>query len=147
MMLNMVTTVCIGLMIGTEFAVSAFINPVLWKLEDRAQMDAIRLFAAKLGSVMPYWYGLGLLLLLAETFVLRHQSHVMMLGLASGLWAMVIILTVLFLVPINNHLARFDNTATTENAQREHRKWDTLHRWRALALTTAMVMFLAAVNH
>ena len=147
MILNIVTTVCIGLMIGTEFAVSAFINPVLWKLEDRAQMDAIRLFAAKLGSVMPYWYGLGLLLLLAETFVLRHQSHVMMLGLASGLWAMVIILTVLFLVPINNHLARFDNTATTENAQREHRKWDTLHRLRVLALTTAMVMFLAAVNH
>jgi uncharacterized membrane protein len=147
MILNIATTVCIGLMIGTEFAVSAFINPAQWKLEDRAQMDAIRLFAAKLGSVMPFWYGLGLLLLLAETFVLRHQSHVLMLGLASGLWATVIILTVLFLVPINNRLARFDNTAATEKAQREHRKWDTLHRLRVLALTSAMVMFLAAVNH
>jgi hypothetical protein len=80
MILNIVTTVCIGLMIGTEFAVSAFINPTLWKLEDRAQMDAIRLFAAKLGLVMPFWYGLGLLLLLAETFVMRHQSHVLALG-------------------------------------------------------------------
>jgi uncharacterized membrane protein len=145
-LLNTATIVCIGLMIGTEFAVSAFINPVLWKLEDHAQMEAIRLFAAKLGFAMPFWYGLGFLLLLTETFVSRHQSHVVMLAVASGIWAVVIILTLLFLVPINNRLARSETSAVTERALRDHRKWDTLHRWRVLALTSAMVMFLTSIR-
>ena len=55
-------------MIGTEFAVSAFINPVLWRFERGAQIKAIHMFAAQLGFVMPFWYGMGLVLLLAETF-------------------------------------------------------------------------------
>src|SRR5215472_17627245 len=102
LILTITTIVCIGLMIGTELAVSAFINPVLWKLESVAQMHAIRLFAVKLGFVMPFWYALGLLLLLIDTFLHRHQSQVLLLALASSIWALVIILTLLFLVPINN---------------------------------------------
>lgn len=39
LLLNTLTTVCIGLLIGTEFAVSAFINPVLWKLEERRRHE------------------------------------------------------------------------------------------------------------
>ncbi len=145
MLLRTATIVCIGLMIGTEFAVSAFVNPVLWRLDSQAQMQAVRLFAAKLGFVMPFWYGLSLLLLLAETFVWRHQSHIVMLAFASGIWVIVIILTLLFLVPINNRLARSEPGVVTLAAQREHRKWDTLHRFRVLALTTAMILFLTSI--
>jgi uncharacterized membrane protein len=58
----------------------------------------------------------------------------------------VILLTLLFLVPINNRLARFGNTSAREKVQRDLRKWDALHRLRVLALTTAMVIFLAAVS-
>jgi hypothetical protein len=43
LILNIAAIVCIGLMTGVEFAVSAFIDPVLWKLERNAQMEAIRL--------------------------------------------------------------------------------------------------------
>jgi uncharacterized membrane protein len=143
--LNVVTTVCIGLMIGTELAVSTFINPVLWKLDDRAQMSAIRMFDTKLGFVMPFWYGLGLLLLLAETFAMRRAPNVMLLSIASGVWALVIVLSVLFLVPINNQLARVEPGQATESARRDHRKWDRLHRLRVLALTASMVLFLVAV--
>src|SRR5581483_9643214 len=82
--LDMATIVCIGLMIGVEFAVSAFINPVLWRLERGAQMEAIRIFAVKLGFVMPFWYGLGLVLLLVQTFMVRHQAAVAPAAVASG---------------------------------------------------------------
>ena len=34
-LLDIVTTVCIGLLIGTEFAVAVFINPILRKLGAR----------------------------------------------------------------------------------------------------------------
>jgi uncharacterized membrane protein len=146
LILNIATTVCIGLMIGTEFAVSAFINPVLWKLESGARMNAVRMFAATLGFVMPFWYGLGLVLLLAETFFLRHQARVLLVGFASGIWVIVIILSVLFLVPINNRLARFEDSEALEKTQNEHRRWDALHRVRVLALTTSIVLFLVSLG-
>ncbi len=70
-LLDIVTTVCIGLLIGTEFAVAVFINPILRKLGAREELRAIRLFAAKLGAAMPFWYGVSLLLLIAEA-IFRH---------------------------------------------------------------------------
>jgi uncharacterized membrane protein len=146
LILNIATIVCIGLMTGTEFAVSAFINPVLRKLENGAQIHAIRLFAERLGFAMPFWYGLGMLLLLVETFLLRHQPRVVPLAFACGIWAAAIILSVLFLVPINNRLARFEDSGVVEKAQNEHRRWDVLHRARVLALTTAMVLFLVSIG-
>ncbi len=145
LILNIVTTVCIGLMVGTELAVSAFTNPILWKLDDYSQMNAIRMFAAKLGTVMPFWYGLGLLLLLAATFAMRHDADVMLLSVASGIWAAIIVLTLLFLVPINNQFARMELGVATQRAQQDHRKWDRLHRLRVLALTVSMVLFLVVV--
>ena len=68
LLLNTLTTVCIGLLIGTEFAVSAFINPVLWKLEERRRHE-------RSVYLQPNWgrsclFGtLGLVLLLVETVV------------------------------------------------------------------------------
>ena len=55
-LLNLTTTMCMGLLIGVEFAVSAFLNPVLWRLDQPAQSAAIRLFARRLGTAMPFWY-------------------------------------------------------------------------------------------
>jgi uncharacterized membrane protein len=144
--LNIVTTVCIGLMIGTEFAVSAFVNPILWKLDDSAQLKAIRLFAARLGAAMPFWYALSLLLLVAETIVQRHQPGFLLLVAASAIWAAVIVFTVIFLVPINNRLARLDPAAPPEQARREHKKWDSLHRARVAALAASMILFLIAIG-
>jgi uncharacterized membrane protein len=142
--LDIVTTVCIGLLIGTEFAVSVFINPVLWKLEDRAQAAAIRLFAARLGTAMPFWYAVSLLLLGLEAMLRHHEPGFALLILASVIWAVVILVTVLFLVPINNRMARLDSDSFPEEARREHKKWDTLHRLRVAALVIALVCFLLA---
>ena len=85
---------------------SAFVNPVVWKLEDRAQAGAIALFAARLGTVMPFWYVL------------------------------------VFLVPINNRMARLSSDSVSETARREHKKWDALHRLRVVAVGVALICFL-----
>jgi uncharacterized membrane protein len=142
--LNIATTVSLGLLIGTELAVSVFINPVLWKLEGPAQARAIRLFAKRLGTAMPFWYALNLLLLIFEVIVRRGERAVLLIGTASGIWAAVILLTILFLVPINNRMARLDSDSLPEEARREHRRWDRLHRLRVVALGVAMVLFLIA---
>ena len=43
---DILTILCIGLMIGAEFTVSAFINPIVWQLEETTQAKILSLFAA-----------------------------------------------------------------------------------------------------
>jgi hypothetical protein len=144
--LGIMTTMSIGLMIGTEFTVSAFVNPIVAKLDDSAQAHATRLFARTLGSVMPFWYGLNFLLLIGETAALRRQPGMTFLAAAVVIWAAVIVLTLIFLVPIANRLAQMDSTAFTDSLRREHRMWDALHRWRVLFISVAMICMLVGIR-
>lgn len=145
-LLNIGTILCIGLLIGAELAVSAFINPVVWKLDLAAQATAFRLFGRRLGRAMPVWYIASLLLLVSETITHRHESHVGQLGVAVAFWGAAIALSLLSLVPINNRMVRKDTDEFTESAQRELRKWDSLHRVRVFALAIAMIFFLAGIQ-
>src|SRR5271170_6808441 len=122
--LGIVTTMCIGLMIGTEFAVSAFVNPILEKLDDTAQACATRLFARKLGTVMPFWYSLNLLLLIGETITSRQHPGMAFVAAAAVIWVVVIVLTLILLVPINSRIAKMDSATFTDSLRREHTRWD-----------------------
>jgi uncharacterized membrane protein len=144
--LNVATILCIGLLIGAEFAVSAFINPVVWKLDLVAQARAFQLFGGRLGRAMPVWYVASLLLLVSDTIMHRHQSHVGLLGVAIAFWGTAIALSLLFLVPINNRMLRRDADEFTESAQRELHKWDSLHRVRVSFLAVAMIFFLSGIG-
>ena len=145
-LLNVATILCIGLLIGAEFAVSAFVNPVINKLDLAAKAEATRLFARLLGTVMPVWYIANLLLLISETIIHLHNSLIVWLGVAVAFWGAAIALSLVSLVPISNRLARMDADGWTESAQREHRKWDALHRVRVFALAVAMISFLAGIG-
>jgi len=143
--LDIVTTVCIGLLIGTEFAVSVFINPILERLDTGTRMQAISLFAKRLGTAMPFWYVLSAVLLITESVLRRHTGVISLLATASTLWLTVIALTLIFLVPINNRMMRLDSSSSAEASLRQHRTWDLLHRGRVVVLVTSMVCFLLAV--
>lgn len=135
------TIVSIGMLVGTELAVWVFVNPVLWKLEEGAQARAISLFAVKLGRVMPFWYGASLVLLLVETFLRRNEAGSSLLIAASAVWATVVLISVLFLVPLNNRMMRLEGSFP-ENERRNHRRWDSLHRWRVVALVASMLLLV-----
>ena len=139
------TIVSIGLLIGTEFAVSVFINPVLVRLDTRTRAQAIQMFATRLGKAMPFWYAANLVLLLTVTYLHRHHRGIALLIAASAIWAVVILLTILFLVPINNRMMRLDPDSFTEAQQHEHHRWTTLHHLRVLTLCAAMVCLLLAI--
>jgi uncharacterized membrane protein len=143
--LDIVTTVCIGLLIGTEFCVSVFINPVLRRLDEAAQAHAVQMFAKRLGTAMPFWYVASLLLIIAEAVVRRHQPDELFLIVAGGIWVAVIIFTLLVLVPINNRLIQLQSNAFPPEAKLQHEKWDRLHRLRVAALGAAMVCCLIAI--
>ncbi len=99
-LLNMGTILCFGLLIGAEFAVSAFVNSVLNKLDLAAKVEATRLFARLLGAVMPVWYIASLLLLLSETIIHLHDSVIVWLGVAVAFWSAAIALS---LVSLGTH--------------------------------------------
>lgn len=95
---------------------------------------------------MPFWYIASLLLLIAEAIVRRQGPAGSLRITASVIWTAVIIYTLLVLVPINNRMTRLDSYAFFPEAQREHKKWDILHRFRVVALAAAMVCFLVAIR-
>jgi len=145
LVLDIIAILSIGLMIGVEFAVSVFINPTLRKLDLEPQAKTLSLFAALLGSVMPFWYALGLLLLIAEAVLRRHTPAFTLLIIAASLWAFLIAFTIAVLVPINNRIAKLQTKALPSDWQQAHRRWDILHGLRVALLTIAFVLALYAI--
>jgi hypothetical protein len=143
--LDTITIGIAGLMIGNELSLSAFINPALWQLEGVPQAQALSLLARRLGRVMPVWYCLCLALLALEAFLHRGQAAFIPLLWAILLWVAVIVFTIGMLVPINNRIASLTTTALAPNWQRDHKKWDTLHRVRILLLASAFFIFTYAL--
>jgi uncharacterized membrane protein len=143
--LDIIAILTLGLMIGVEFAVSAFINPTLLKLDDEPQAKSLSLFGALLGSVMPFWYSLCLVLLIAEAVLRRNTPALTPLILAASLWTFVILFTLAVLVPLNNRIVKFQPTALPAGWQQAHRRWDNLHRLRVLLLLVAFILALNAI--
>ncbi|HUZ04102.1 MAG TPA: DUF1772 domain-containing protein [Acidobacteriaceae bacterium] len=143
--LDVCTIVCVGLMTGNELTVSLFINPVLWQLDDNAQVKALSLFARLLGKVMPVWYALCLIFMIAEAYLRRHESGRTLFLVAIAIWIAIILYTVAVLVPINNRIASLQPGSITAEWRTSHKKWDTLHRWRILFLITAMVCLIYGI--
>jgi uncharacterized membrane protein len=142
--LNIVVVLCLGLLIGTEFAVSAFIGPILRGLGD-AQALAIRLFASKLGTVMPFWYGGSLALLIFETVLGRHAPGLGLRITAIAIWATVIVFTIAVLVPINNRMTQLAPGDIPAESLRAHQRWEMLHHLRVVALVASLASFLLAL--
>jgi uncharacterized membrane protein len=143
--LNIITITSAGLMTGNELAVSAFVNPAVWRLERRPQAQALSILARSLGRAMPVWYGLCLALLGLEAFLHRHQTTLAALLTAAVIWLGAILLSILMLVPINNRIASLNTAAPAPGWERDHRKWDALHRIRILLLIVALVVLINAL--
>jgi len=144
-LLNIITITSAGLMVGTELSISAFVNPALRRLESGTQAQALSVLARSLGRAMPVWYGLCLVLLALESFFNLHQTTLAPLLIAAALWVGAIILSISVLVPINNRIASLNAAAPAPGWERDHRKWDALHRVRIILLIVALLIVVDAV--
>jgi uncharacterized membrane protein len=136
-LLDTISITFAGLMVGNELAVSAFVNPALWRLESGPQAEGASILARSLGRVMPVWYGLCLALLTLDSFLHRHQAALIPLLTATLIWVGVIIFSVGMLVPVNNRIASLNRAAPAPGWEHDHKKWDSLHRVRILLLAVA----------
>jgi uncharacterized membrane protein len=144
-LLNVITITSAGLMVGNELCVSAFVNPALRRLGSGPQSQALSVLARSLGRAMPVWYGLCLALLALEAFLHLHQNTLAPLLIAAALWVGAIVLSVSALVPINNRIASLNPAAPAPGWERDHRRWDALHRVRILLLMLALLIAVSAL--
>ena len=138
---NVATLVLLLLLVGVEFSVSAFVNPSAWRLDPEPRLRMLSHFAAVLGRLMPVWYAGGLVLLGLQTWLHRHEPGFAILLAASAIWFLTTLLTILFLVPLNNVVVK--GSAGWQDA---HRTWDTRHRVRIIALAVAAVLLTYVVT-
>jgi len=142
---DILTILCVGLMIGTELTVSAFINPVVWQLEEKVQARILSLFTGLLGRVMPRWYASCFVLMLIEAYLRRHEPALPFLLTAAAIWLAVILFTIATLVPINKRMVVLESGPLPAGWRQEHKRWDVLNRWRILFLVVAMVFMLHGI--
>jgi len=139
--LNVVAVIVAGLMVGCELSIAVFIHPTLNKLPDDAHLPAASALARVLGTVMPFWYNLTFLLTLAEVVIHWRQSGRLPIWIATSavLWMLAILYSVTALVPINNRI----KSNPPPDWKMYRRRWDLLHRWRVVLLTTAFAFLIA----
>jgi len=142
--LNVVAIIVAGLMVGCELAIAAFIHPTLDKLPDDAHLPAASAIARVLGTVMPFWYNLTLLLTLAEVVIRWHQSGRLPIWIAVSavLWMLAIVYTLIALVPVNNRIKSWEKSTPPPDWKTYRRRWDLLHRRRVVLLTIAFAFLV-----
>ena len=145
--LDFATILITGLMVGNELAVAAFIHPSISPLKPYPHLAAAKPIASTLGRVMPFWYALGLLTLIAETSLRHAQPEGTLFLAAALLWVATIVFTLAALVPRNNRIAKSDPDRPYPTWLNDRRQWDTRHRIRVALLTIAFMLALSATLH
>jgi hypothetical protein len=89
--------------------------------------------------------GLCLALLALESFLHLYQATLAPLLIAAALWVGAIVLSISALAPINNRIASLNTAAPAPGWERDHRRWDNLHRVRILLLMLALLIVVNAL--
>jgi Domain of unknown function (DUF1772) len=130
-----IALVIAGPMVGVEIAVAAFTHPVFDRLPDDAFRQARSAGSRLLGKVMPFWYVATLVVLIVAAAVTWPNWLIIA---AAAVLALVVLMTVTLMVPINNRIGAWSDSADRGLA----RRWDRLH-WVRVTLLLVMVVLLA----
>lgn len=135
---------CAALLVGNEFTVGVFINPAFGRLPEVPQATAARETARLYGKVMPFWMALNLILsvLLVFTVVNRYSASWWFFLTATNLFALVIIFSIIFPVPINKRIASWDANNLPDDWRDLRRRFDRLHAFRIFLLLVALACLI-----
>lgn len=142
--IDALAVVVTGLLVGVELAVAVFFHPLIARLPDDAFRAARGGAGRALGTTMPFWYAIVLLLLVSLAVQERGAPRDWLCGIAAGLTAVVVLLTVALLVPINNRIAKWPSTG--ELSRELAARWDRRHRVRVILLLAVFVLLALAVT-
>lgn len=143
--LAVVAVVVAGTLVGVEFAVAVFFNPMLVRLPEASSIAARSDGARLLGKVMPFWY-IGSLVLIVGWAVLAWGHPASGPALISAiLFAVSVAMSILFLVPINSRSAKWDREGAPDDWREQATRWDRLHYIRVAVIVGGFAMAAVAL--
>ena len=133
-----------ALLFGNEFSVGFFIHPSLARVDHRALLPAIQVFARFFGKIMPIWMAVTLLLHLLLLWLTWRcpASHTLFLIFAAVLWIIIILFSVIGPVPINNRVKAWNIARLPDDWETQRRRWDALNAIRVFLIGLAFVALL-----
>jgi uncharacterized membrane protein len=142
--LGWASVVVVGVMVGVEFAVAVFVNPIFDRLPNDGGPHARSDGARVLGRVMPFWYIGSLVLVAAWTVVAWNESRIWAVLTAGILLVASVIMSVTLLVPINSRVAQWSIAEAPVDWRQQVRRWDRLHYVRVAVIVLAFALLAFA---
>ena len=144
--LAIVATTVVGTMVGVEFAVAVFVNPIFLRLPAGAALQARADGGRVLGRVMPFWYVGSLLLTAGLAAATWGQAAAGAAIAAAALIAVSIVMSITLLVPINNRTATWTAHDHPSDWREQQQRWDRLHYVRVAIIVAAFVLTAVAAT-
>jgi uncharacterized membrane protein len=143
--LAVITATVTGVMVGVEFAVAVFVNPILRRLPAGPSLEARADGARVLGRVMPFWY-FGSLLLTAWLAAAKWGGSAGAAAVAAAALLVVsVVMSITLLVPINNRAATWTADHHPADYREQQQRWDLLHYARVAIIVAGFMLTLVAV--
>ncbi|MFB7663592.1 DUF1772 domain-containing protein [Kitasatospora sp. NPDC056138] len=144
--LAVVTVVMVGLMVGVEFAVAAFVNPILDRLPDDGGVAARSDGARVLGRIMPFWYIGSVALGAVWAAVAWGGAGAALVVTGTVLLVLSVVMSILLLVPINSRVAAWSQEGVPTDWKQQVGRWDRFHYVRVGVIVLAFVLFTVALG-
>lgn len=144
--LEVFTTVVVGVMVGVEFSVAFFVNPILDGLPGDNGLRGRTHGARLLGAVMPFWY-ISSLVLVAVWAVAGWNHHgAGLVVTAAALLILSVAMSVLLLVPINNRVKTWTADGLPADWKQQMNRWDRFHYVRVAVIIAAFALLVGALG-
>lgn len=144
--LAVVTVVVVGMMVGVEFAVAVFVNPILDRLPDASAIAARSDGARVLGRVMPVWYIGSMVLGAVWAAVAWGGAGASLVTAATALLAVSVVMSLLLLVPINNRAKTWTAEGRPADWKQQASRWERYHYVRVGVIVLAFALFAVALS-
>jgi hypothetical protein len=144
--LSVIAPTVVGTMVGVEFAVAVFVNPILLRLPAGSSLEARADGARVLGRVMPFWYVASLILTAALAAATSDGTAAGAAIAAAALLAVSVVMSIALLVPINNRSATWTADDHPDDWREQQQRWDRLHYARVAIIVAAFVLTLVAAT-
>jgi uncharacterized membrane protein len=138
--LGVVTVVAVGLLVGVEFAVAVFVNPMFDRLPADAGLAARSDGARVLGRVLPFWYSGAIVLGVVWLVLAWGRPGVVPVGVATALLVAAVVVSITLLVPINDRVKTWSAGDAPSDWRAQVGRWDRLHHGRVGLLVTAFAL-------
>ncbi|MEV3928345.1 MULTISPECIES: DUF1772 domain-containing protein [unclassified Streptomyces] len=144
--LAVVTIVVAGVMVGVEFAVAVFFNPIMNRLPDEGRIAAQSDGARLLGRVMPVWYISAMALGAVWAAVAWGDAGASLVTAATALLGVSVVMSVLLLVPINDRAKTWTAEDRPADWKQQADRWNAYHYVRVGVIVAAFALFAVALG-